>query len=55
MMHFRETLLFHGSELFIKRQGNKNSGVPIGCFDGGEVCELVGTYVLSQLKTVFKN
>ena len=54
-MHFRETLLFHGSEPFIKRQGNKNSGVPIGCFDGGEVCELVGTYVLSQLKTVFKN
>ena len=27
----------------------------MGCFDGAEVCELVKTYMLSQLNTVFKN
>ena len=27
----------------------------MGCFDRAEVCELVGTYILTQLDTVFKN
>ena len=49
------TLLFHGSEPFIKREGNENLDVPMRCFDEAEVCELVGTYILSQLNTVFEN
>ena len=28
---------------------------PIGCFDEAEVCELVGTFILNKLKTVFQN
>ena len=55
MMHSRKTLLFHGSEPFIKREGNENFSVPMGCFDEAEVCELVGIYILSQLNTVFEN
>ena len=55
MMHSRKTLLFHGSKPFIKREGNENFDVPMGCFDGAEVCELVGTYILSQLNTVLEN
>ena len=54
VMHSRKTLLFHESEK-AKREGNKNFDVPMGCFDGAEVCELVGTYILSQLNLVFEN
>ena len=27
----------------------------MGCFDGSEVCELVGTYILNQLKDTFQH
>ena len=55
MMHSIKTLLFHGSGPFIKREGYENFNVPMKCFDGLEVCELVGTYILSQLNTLFQN
>ena len=54
-MHSRKTPLFHGSEPFIKREDNENFHVPMGYFDGAEVCELVGPYRLTQLNTVFEN
>ena len=54
-MHSRKNQLFHGSEPVIKREDSENFDVPMGCFDGAEVCELVGTYILSQLNTVFEN
>ena len=27
----------------------------MGCFDGAEVCELVGSFILNKLKNVFQN
>ena len=27
----------------------------MGCYDGAEVCELVGCYILNQLSTVMRN
>ena len=54
MIYSRKTLLFHSSESFIKREDNENFDVPMGYFDGAEECELVGTYILSQLNTVFE-
>ena len=54
-LHSRKTLFFHGREPFIKREGNENFDVSMGCFDGTEVCELVGTSILSQLNSVFEN
>ena len=27
----------------------------MGCFDGAEVCKLVGTYILKQLKDTFQH
>ena len=27
----------------------------MGCFDGAEVCELVGTFIFNKLKNVFQN
>ena len=55
MMHSRKNLLFHDREPFIKREDNENFNVPMGYFDGVEVCGLVGTYILSHLNTVFEN
>ena len=55
LMHSRKTLLFHGSEPFIKIESNDNFGVPMECFDGAEVCDLAWTYILGQLNTVFEN
>ena len=54
-MHSRKALFFHGREPFIKRKFNENFNVPMGCFDWAEVCELIETYILSQLNTVFEN
>lgn len=55
MIHSSKTILFHGNEPFTKRKGNGNFGAPVGCFHEAEVCELVGTYMLSQINTVFEN
>ena len=35
----------------------KKSGefdVPMGCFDGAELCELIGVYILHMLRTVMR-
>ena len=37
--------MFHGSGPFVKREGNENFDVPMGCFDGAEVRGLVETYI----------
>lgn len=55
MIHSSKTILFDGNEPFTKRKGNENFGAPVGCFHEAEVCELVGTYMLSQINTVFEN
>ena len=48
----RTTLLFNNKEPWLKKSGNEEFDVPMGCFDGAEVCELVGVYILHLLKTV---
>ena len=40
--HYFLTITNHGS-------GIKDFDVPMGCFDGVEVSEIVGTYILSKL------
>ena len=55
MMHSQKTLLFHENEPWIKRKGDVNYGVSMGCLEGAELCDLTGLYVLSKIKTVFEN
>ena len=55
MMHSRKTLLFHENEPWIKRKGDENFDVPMGCLDRAEVCDLTGLYILSKIKSVFKD
>ena len=53
-MQSRRTLLFNNKEPWPKKSGNEEFDVPMGCFDGAEVCELVGVYILHLLKTVIR-
>ena len=49
IMQVRKTPLFNNNEPWVKKSGNKDSDVPMGCFDGAEVSEIVGTYILSKI------
>ena len=46
--HSRKSLLFNNSEAWIKKESDLFD-VTMGSFDGAEVCELVGLYLLDQL------
>ena len=46
--HARKSLMFDGSNNWIKKQGGLFD-VSMGAYDGAEVCELVGTYMLNVL------
>ena len=46
--HTRKSLLFDGSHTWIKKQRSLFD-VSMGAYNGAEVCELVGTYMLTLL------
>ena len=48
-MQARKTLLFHDDTQWIKRSGNEEFDVPMGSYDGAEVCKLVGCFLLNKL------
>ena len=50
-----KTLLFHKNTPWVNKEGNKDFGVPRGCFDCAQVCELVRTFILNQLNGTFQN
>ena len=52
IMQTRKTLLFEGTTLWIKKSGDEDFDVPMGCFDGAEICKLVGTYIQSKLTNI---
>ena len=52
IMQARKTLLFEGTTPWIKKSGFEDFDVPMGCFDGAEICELVGTYIQSKLTNI---
>ena len=51
--HARKSLLFDGSHTWIKKQGGLFD-VSMGAYDGAEVCELMGTYMLNLLFKKYK-
>ena len=51
-MQLRKTLLFQNSEPWVKKLGNENFDVPMGCYDGAELCELVGSIILNKLTSI---
>ena len=48
IMHVRKSLLFYKNSPWAKKQGNLFD-VTMGSFDGAEVCELVGLFILHQI------
>ena len=52
-MYSRKSLLFNNSDIWIKKHGNKDFDVTMGSFDGEEMCELVGLYILYILSTEY--
>ena len=52
-MQARRTL-FNNGEPWAKKVKNEEFDVRMGCFDGAEICELVGIYNLHQLKSVMR-
>ena len=51
----RKPLLFNEKIPWVEKDGREDFDAPMGCIDGAEVCELVGTFTLSKLKNVFQN
>ena len=51
----RATLLFHQGQPWIKQTDDNGFDVPMGSYDGAEVCELVGSYMLSKVNQVIDN
>ena len=49
IMQARKTLLFHNGKPWSKKNDASDFDVPMGSYDGAEVCELVGTFMLSEL------
>ena len=54
IMQVRKTLLFNDSKPWLKKFANKDFDVPMVCFDGAEVCELVVSLILTKLCDVKK-
>ena len=50
--HSRKSLLFNKEDVWVKKD-NPDFDVTMGSFDGAEVCELVGLYLLDILKNEF--
>ena len=38
----------------LKKFGNEDFDVPVGCFDGAEVCELVGSFILTSFAVFYR-
>ena len=53
-MQSRQTLLFYDKQPWVKKTGIENFDGPMGFYDGAEVCELAGCYILNQLSTVMR-
>ncbi|XP_070570067.1 bis(5'-adenosyl)-triphosphatase ENPP4-like [Ptychodera flava] len=48
-MHSRKSVLFNNDSVWTKRNSEDMFDITMGSFDGAEICELVGSYILSHL------
>ena len=51
-MYARNTLLFSNAEAWVKKNSDEGFDVHMGCYDGAEICELKGTFLLYQINDV---
>ena len=53
--HARKSLLFNDGKTWKKQNSNVTFDVSMGSYDGAEVCELVGLFILNSLSKKFGN
>ena len=53
IFHCRRSLLFHNNEPWIKTDNSGDFDVTIGSYDGAELCELAGLFMLNELSKKF--
>ena len=53
IMHSRKSLLFKNEHPWVKKNKDNMFDVTMGCWDGAEVCELTGAYILGRLTSFF--
>ena len=51
IFHVRQNFLYNNGEPWVKK-GRKNFDVPMGSYDSAEVTDIVGMYLLHQLKDI---
>ena len=54
IFHARKSLLFERGKTWMKREKNSLFDVTMGSYDGAEVCELVGVFMLNNLKKLLE-
>ena len=42
MMYYKKTLFFWQGNAWFNKEGNEDFDIPMGCYDGVEICKLVG-------------
>ena len=52
ILHAKDTLLFHNNKTWQKANTDDLFDVTMGSYDGAETCELIGTYILDQIKNI---
>ena len=53
--HARKSLLFSDDQPWVKRTNESMFDVTMGSFDGAEICDLIGLYILNDLVQKFGN
>ena len=53
IFHCCRSLLFHDNEPWIKTDNNGDFDVTMGSYDGAELCELAGLFMLNELSKKF--
>ena len=54
IMQSRNTLLFDKNQPWVKKLGNEEFDVPIRYFNGLELCEIIGIYIFTKLRSVLQ-
>ena len=53
IFHWLRALLFEDNEPWIKKDSNGDFDVTMGSYDGAEMCELAGLFMLNELSKKF--
>ena len=55
ILNTRKSFLFYEGQPWVKKDTDSHFDVTEGSFDGAEICELIGLYILHKLNEVVKN